>query len=257
MLGALLLGKPLVPAPEGRESAHVREPLADGPAPVEVGEQQRHLGERRPGDLGERQACRAHDVVGARSPPGLVDAFEHARDVIDDQIGIRAGEDVQTDGVLAVIGVDDARPVLAAFGEPLEDRLDEVPLGVDDDGRTPRRGVLEDEVRKQGRLAGAGLADHVEVVPGILYGDRDWAAWARDRKEGTANDRSGRPAIRSSSSGWGLHLLSWVGSSPSSDRRWPNRLRYVGIGAAYGRRPVFSSRPRSLTLRTSSRLRLA
>jgi hypothetical protein len=36
-----------------------------------------------------------------------------------------------------------------------------------------------------------------------------------DRKEGTANDRSVRPAIRSSSSGWGLHLLSWVGSSPS------------------------------------------
>jgi len=56
--------------------------------------------------------------------------------------------------------------------------------------------------------------------------------------------------------GWGLHLLSWVGSRPSSDRRWPNRVRYVGIGAAYGRRPVFSSRPRSLTLRTGSRLRL-
>jgi hypothetical protein len=52
----------------------------------------------------------------------------------------------------------------------------------------------------------------------------------------------------SSSSGWGLHLLSWVVSSPSSDRRWPNRIRYVGVGATFGRRPVFSYRPRSLTL---------
>ena len=99
--------------------------------------------------------------------------------MIDDQIRIRPGEDVQADGVLAVIGVDDARSVLAAFGEPLEDRLDEVPLGVDDDGRTPRRGVLQDEIRKQGRLAGAGLADDVEVVPGILDRDRDRAAHAR------------------------------------------------------------------------------
>ena len=84
VLGALLLGKSLVPTPEGRESADVREPLADGPAPVEVGQEQWHLGERRAGDLGKRQACGAHDVVRARPPPRLVDAFEHAGDVIDD-----------------------------------------------------------------------------------------------------------------------------------------------------------------------------
>ena len=157
------------------EATHVCEPLANGPAPVEVGEQQRHLGEGRSGDLSERETCRAHDVVGSRSPPGLVDAFEHARDVIDDQIRIRAGEHVEADGVLAVIGVHDARSVLAAFGKPLEDRLDEVPFRVDDDSRTPCRGVLEDEVRKQGRLPRAGLTDDVEMVPGILHGDGDGA----------------------------------------------------------------------------------
>jgi hypothetical protein len=60
----------------------------------------------------------------------------------------------------------------------------------------------------------------------------------------------------SSRSGWGLHLLSWVGSSPSFDRRWPNRIRYVGVGATFERRPVFSCRPRSLTPRAGFRLRL-
>jgi len=29
------------------------------------------------------------------------------------------------------------------------------------------------------------------------------------------------------------------GTCPS-DRRWPNRLRFIGVGVAYGRRPVFS-----------------
>jgi hypothetical protein len=40
------------------------------------------------------------------------------------------------------------------------------------------------------------------------------ATWARDRKEGTADHRSGDRRFDSSSSGWGLHLLSWVGAAP-------------------------------------------
>jgi hypothetical protein len=98
--------------------------LADGPPPVEVREEQRHLGERRSGDLGKRKASGAHDVVGARAPPRLVDPLEHARDVIDDQVRIGAGEDVQTHGVLAVVRVDHAGPALTSLGKPFEDRLD-------------------------------------------------------------------------------------------------------------------------------------
>jgi len=51
-----------------------------------------------------------------------------------------------------------------------------------------------------------------------------------------------------SSPGWG--------AAPPPTGGGPTRIRYVGVGAACGRRPVFSYRPRSLTLAPVSALRL-
>jgi hypothetical protein len=49
--------------------------------------------------------------------------------------------------------------------------------------------------------------------------------------------------------GAGFHLLASSGRVPS-DRRWPYRLRFVGVGALYGRRPSSATRPRSRDPRT-------
>jgi hypothetical protein len=64
------------------------------------------------------------------------------------------------------------KPARASLRESLEDRLDQISLGVDDDSRSTRLSVLQDEVRKKRRLSRPGLSDDVEVMASILGRDR-------------------------------------------------------------------------------------
>lgn len=105
------LGQRLVPEPEafedgvldGGDHANAVGGLAQEAG--DVGE-----GDQAVGGLGvtqEGEACGAHDVVGARSPEGAEDAAEDAGDVVDDDVDVRAVQDVETGRGVGVVGVDD------------------------------------------------------------------------------------------------------------------------------------------------------
>ena len=93
--------------------------------------------------------------------------------MIDDEVAVLALEHVEPDGAIPVVGVDETRPLGRSTRKPLQDRLHEIALGVDDHRGAPGLGVLQHEVRKERRLPRAGLADHVEVMASVRHGDGD------------------------------------------------------------------------------------
>ena len=175
----------VVPLPERLQPDRVVQLVEQLLAPVRVGEQPRHVGERRArSGLEQRQEAGAEDVVGARSPEALVDAAEDPDQLIDDEVVVGALEHVQA-GRLRVERIEHIDPLLAAVGDAGEDLLDQVALRIDHDRAAASVEIVEHEPRDQRRLADPGRAEQVQVVARV--GDREHNRARRARSHRAAS----------------------------------------------------------------------
>ena len=106
-----------------------------------------------------------------------MDAPEHRDEVLHGQVAsaglVGAGvEGVEARWPGAAVGVEQDDAVGGAAREPGEDVGDEVAFGVDEHDPAACVGVGEHHVREQGRFAGAGGADDVQVVAGVAHAQR-------------------------------------------------------------------------------------
>src|SRR4051794_20374762 len=97
------------------------------------------------------------------------DPGEDRDDVVHDQVVGGAGEGVEP-GRVGLVRVENHQPVRDAQGEAGQDVGGEVAFGVDDHDAAAVGDVIQDQVSQEGGLAGAGRAEHVQVVPGISDG---------------------------------------------------------------------------------------
>ncbi|WP_369334341.1 hypothetical protein [Nonomuraea deserti] len=151
----------------------VLEPADDPSAKRGVGEELGDLGEGGAVAVGayEGEAGRAHEVVQARAPGRGEAAVEDRDNRVDGERRVRSGQDVEAGWAAGFGRVEQDGPADGAFREAVEDVVDEVALGVDDEGASAGVGVGEDEVGQEGGLADAGLAEDVQVLAGGGHGD--------------------------------------------------------------------------------------
>ena len=103
-----------------------------------------------------------------RIPP---DALERPHDAGGHQVPVILGDvrkQVQPDGELEVAGVEVAEVVGAGRQDVVQEVFGQVPVRVNHAHPIASGDVLDDEVLEEGRLAHAGLADHIHVLAGIL-----------------------------------------------------------------------------------------
>ena len=124
----------------------------------------------RGGELDERRDGVRQDVLEAGPPAVRPDRLEGGDDTRDGQVAVLGrvvGEDVEADRISEVGGVEVADVIDARAGDVVEEALGEVAVRVEEGDALAGGDVLQDQVLEEGRLAGAGLADRVEVLPAI------------------------------------------------------------------------------------------
>jgi hypothetical protein len=170
----------LVPVPEALQPRVGRDGGDIGTAKLRVTQQPRHV---RKGHLTKRlaqqgQAAGTQDVVGAGSPVGAGDAAEDPHHVVHGQVGVWPVEHIEDRRCLVLGRVQQHQPLADLLGQPLQQVVHQVTAGVDHHHTAGLRDVVENHVDDQGRLAGAGGADDVQVMTGVGRGDRDrtWRA---------------------------------------------------------------------------------
>ena len=139
-------------------------------------------------------------------------ALKAADDARDGQVAVLGrvvGEDVEADRMSEVGGVEVADVIDARAGDAVEEALGEVAVRVEEGNPLAGLDVLQDQVLEEGRLAGAGLADGVEVLPAI----------GTAKAKGEWYCRPSRSARRSLS---GRHR-SWSRRQPTPRRARRNR----------------------------------
>ena len=77
-------------------------------------------------------------------------------------------EQVQPDGEFQIAGVEVAEVVGTERRDVVQEFLRQVPVRVNEAHPIASGDVLDDEVLEQGRLADAGLSDHIHMLAGIL-----------------------------------------------------------------------------------------
>jgi hypothetical protein len=123
-------GHGFVPGPEPEQPFRVGEVGGEPGAELFVVEQRRDEGEGGAGVAHEGQAGHAQGVVDAGSPVALEDLGEDRHDVVHGQVVVVAGERVEPDAAVVLVGVEDHHPALLGQGggDAVDDVGDEVAL---------------------------------------------------------------------------------------------------------------------------------
>lgn len=110
------------------------------------------------------------DVFESRPPAFMPEAFEGANDAGGHEMPILRcglGEQIESDGVIEVAGVEIDR-LLGADGRDVKKQiLREITMRVDETDTVPLLDELKDEVAQERRLTGTCFSDDVGVVAGI------------------------------------------------------------------------------------------
>src|SRR5207237_8671509 len=95
--------------------------------------------------------------------------------VADHRVFVQIGvvEHIESGRAVAVRGVDQRQARRRLVGNALEQRTDQVALGVDDANPAARLDVCQREVQQERALAAAGRAEDVNVLAAIRLGEGD------------------------------------------------------------------------------------
>jgi hypothetical protein len=164
-LEVLVVARELV-GPE-RADEHVLDLPHHPRAVALVGEHPVHAEERRVPAVEQGRDGVVEDVFEPRSPRVAPDALERRDDAGRDQvpvIGSDVGKRVQSDGEFDVPRVEIHEMIGPLRRDVVQQFLRQIAVRIDDADAMAERYVLQDEVAEQRGLAGAGLADDVEVL---------------------------------------------------------------------------------------------
>src|SRR5439155_6649264 len=181
-----------------------------------IGQEQRNVrkGHALPAHEGDERGL--EDVVRAHPPGPLVNALEDRERVLDDEVWIVRGKNlewIEPYGPSRVLGSDEDHVVRPLGRDPLQEGTDKVPLRIEHRHTTTSRYVLGREIQQDRRLPRTRGSEKMEVVPGVGNREADLALGVAPR--GSADHpaflerRDGRRELRREDALDARERLAW------------------------------------------------